>query len=73
MNRSPQSPREERTAWSPALIGFYVGCAMVSIGAAVAASAWIVFGTPTLVAAGLVMVTVGTFACLRCLRAARQE
>ena len=73
MSGTPQGPRGEPTAWSPALIGFYVGCAMVSIGAAVAASAWIVFGVPSMVAVGLVMVAVGTFACLRCLRAARRE
>ena len=63
----------EQTLWSPALAGFYGGCAAVSIGAAIAASGWIVLDRMTLVTVGLVMVIAGTVTCLRCLRAARRE
>ncbi len=58
---------------SPALVGFYGGCAAVSIGAAIAASGWIVFDRMTMVTVGLVLVIGGSVACMRCLRAARKE
>ncbi len=73
MSETPQGAPEERTTWSLALISFYLGCAVVSIGAAVAASGWIVFRQPTMVGVGLVMVAGGAIACLRGLRTARRE
>ena len=73
MSQPPPKPTGEQTILSPALVGFYGGCAAVSIGAAIAASGWIVFDRMTMVTIGLVMVIGGSFACLRCLRAARRE
>ena len=73
MSQPRQKPIDEQTVLSPALIGFYGGCAAVSIGAAIAASGWIVFDRMTMVTIGLVMVIGGSFACLRCLRLARKE
>ncbi len=73
MSQPPPKPMGEQTVFSPALVGFYGGCAAVSLGAAIAASGWIVFDRMTMVTVGLVMVIAGTAACMRGLRAARKE
>lgn len=73
MSQPPVKPTGEQTVLSPALVGFYGGCAAVSIGAAIAASGWIVFDRMTMVTLGLVMVIAGTAACMCGLRAARKE
>ncbi len=69
--------RGEPTTWSPGLIGFYLSCTVVAIGAAVAAIVTVVFpdsdAMPTLAVIGGVMVVGGSIAALRTLKAARSE
>ncbi len=73
MSEAPRKPTVERTTLSVGLIGFYAGCAAVSLGAAIAASGWIVFSHQGMAALGLFMVVGGAIACFRCLRSARRE
>jgi len=70
---SPPSPAN----WSPALVGFYVSCAAVSIGAAIAAIVLIVFpeaslATPVAVF-GVLLTGAGCVGAWRSLHAARRE
>ena len=63
--------------WSPATIGFYVGCALVGIGTTVAAFVIIMFPGESFVvpvaALGVVLLLVGSLTAWRYLRKARQE
>lgn len=71
----PRSPQGEQTTWSPGLIGFYVSCGVVSLGAAVTATVSLVevlYSVAALVV-GLAMVVGGAVGCLVSLRAARRE
>ena len=67
----------EPTTWSPGLIGFYLGCAAVGIGAAMAAIALVVFPGETfanaLAVVGAVLVVGGGLGSWLCLRRARRE
>lgn len=69
--------RGEPTRFSPGLIGFYASCGMVSLGAAVAAVGWVVFGgkdfADTVGIVGVVMIVSGCLGALRFLKAARGE
>ena len=69
--------RGEPTKFSPGLIGFYASCAMTSLGAAVAAVGWVVFGgedfANTVGTVGVVMIVAGILGALRFLKAARGE
>ena len=69
--------QSESTSWSPALLGFYVSCGAVGIGAAIAAVVLIVFPKEifavTIAVIGVLMVVVGSVTCLRCLKSARKE
>jgi hypothetical protein len=40
----PAPPRRDEAKLSPPLYAFYASCALVSLGAAIAASCWITFG-----------------------------
>jgi hypothetical protein len=67
----------EPTRFSPGLIGFYASCATVSLGAAVGAVAWIVFGgkdaAGTVAVLGGLMIVAGLIGAIRFLKAARGE
>jgi len=62
----------EGTKWSFALVGFYLSCAGVALGAAVGAAGFLWFeSTPALVV-GITMTLVSTITCFLSLRAARR-
>lgn len=62
---------EERTKWSFALVGFYLSCAGVALGATIAAAGYMWFGSvPALVVGGL-MTAVCSVTCFMSLRSAR--
>ena len=67
----------EPTVLSRELLLFYASCGIVGIGATMAAAVLIVFPESeskwTLAIIGIVMVVVGSVACLRYLKAARNE
>jgi hypothetical protein len=67
----------EQTHWSPGLIGFYVSCASVSLGAAVASVSFLTFGdregTGKFGAVGIGMIVLGAAGALFSLRKARKE
>ncbi len=62
----------EETRWSPGLIGFYAGCAGVSIGAAVAATGYLVFESNPQFIIGVVVVAISAVVCMVSLHAARK-
>jgi hypothetical protein len=71
----PQAPKttQERTHWSPALIGFYASCAFVSLGAAIGAAGYLVFHSTGALIVGCSMIAVSSITCLKSLRKARLE
>ena len=66
-------PTQERTHWSPALIGFYASCAFVSLGAAIAAAGYLVFRSTGALIVGCSMIAISSVACLKFLKKARLE
>jgi hypothetical protein len=70
------SPAEDRsveyTRWSPGLIGFYLSCAGVALGATFAASGHFFFGSSGWLVFGAVMSGVSCITCYLSLKAARR-
>lgn len=62
----------EHTRWSPGLIGFYLSCAGVSLGAAIAFGAHFFFRSTGGLVFGCVMSGVSSVTCFLALRAARR-
>ncbi|MFM1872903.1 MAG: hypothetical protein RL398_2325 [Planctomycetota bacterium] len=62
----------EHTRWSPGLIGFYLSCAGVALGATFAASGHFFFGSSGWLVFGAVMSGVSCITCYISLRAARK-
>ncbi|MEM7206065.1 MAG: hypothetical protein AAF628_37770 [Planctomycetota bacterium] len=75
-DRGPSEPPDV-PSWSPYQVGFYVCCAIVGIGATVAAFVLVMFPdatfTPSLATFGVVLVVTASFGSWRCLRLARGE
>jgi len=63
----------ERTRWSPGLIGFYVSCACVALGATIAAAGYMWFRSIPALVIGIVMTVVSTITCFTTLGAARRH
>lgn len=70
-------PGHEPTPWRPGLIGFYISCAAVGIGAGMAAIVLIVFGDAPFAGAvavlGGALTVAGALGAWLFLRAARRE
>lgn len=62
----------ERTSWSTALVGFYLSCAGVALGAAIGAAGWLWFDSVGALVFGCVMVPACAVTCYLSLRAARR-
>ncbi len=62
----------EHTRWSPGLIGFYLSCAGVALGATFAASGHFFFGSSGWLVFGSVLSAVSCVTCYLSLRAARR-
>ncbi|MBL8723542.1 MAG: hypothetical protein JNK49_05815 [Planctomycetes bacterium] len=62
----------EHTHWSPALLGFYVSCAGVALGATFASAGPLLFGSTTALVLGSLMSAVSAVGCFVTLRAARR-
>jgi hypothetical protein len=69
---APRRPQPEHTKWSPGLIGFYLSCAGVSLGAAIAFGSWFFFTSTGGLVFGCVMSGVSAITCFLSLRAARR-
>lgn len=68
-----QSERDtEHTRWSPGLIGFYLSCAGVALGATIAGGSWFFFESQNGAVFGGVMSAVSCVTCYFSLRAARR-
>ena len=73
MNPSSRPEVEvEHTRWSPGLIGFYLSCAGVSLGAAIAFGSHFLFADTGGLVFGCVMSGVSCATCFLSLRAARR-
>lgn len=70
MSRRPDEA--EHTRWSPALLGFYLSCAGVSLGAAIAFGSHKFFGDPVGTWGGALLSAVSSVTCFYTLRAARR-
>ncbi len=75
MTQTPQhAPSEgEQTTLSWPLIGFYTSCALVALGATVAAASWMWSRSWGGLVAGTVVTIASSVTCLTCLRKARRE
>ena len=75
MTQTPQhAPREgEQTTLSWPLIGFYTSCALVALGATIAAASWMWSRSWGGLVAGTVVTIASSVTCLTCLRKARRE
>jgi hypothetical protein len=62
----------EHTRWSPGLIGFYLSCAGVSLGAAITFGSHFFFRNTGGTWFGIVMTSVSSVTCFLALRAARR-
>jgi hypothetical protein len=62
----------EQKQWSAALVGFYLSCAGVSLGAAIAAAGWLWFGSTGALVFGSAMTLACCVTCYRSLVAARR-
>lgn len=71
-NPPPRRPEVEHTKWSPGLIGFYLSCAGVSLGAAIGFGAWKFFDSTTGLVIGITVSVVSCFTCFLSLQAARR-
>lgn len=72
MSHPPESGTKETTVINGGLFVFYASCAAVSIGAAIGASGWFVYGSVFWTGFGLLWILAGTVGCLLGLRAARE-
>ncbi|MCB9887110.1 MAG: hypothetical protein H6838_16580 [Planctomycetes bacterium] len=66
------STNVEHTKWSPGLIGFYLSCAGVALGATFAASGHFFFGNDVWLLVGGLLSVVSCVTCYYSLRAARR-
>lgn len=62
----------EHTRWSPGLIGFYLSCAGVALGATFAGGGWFFFKSTTGLVGGCVLSGVSIVTCFVSLAAARR-
>lgn len=70
---SQRDPRDvEHTRWSPGLIGFYLSCAGVALGATFAGGGWFFFHDQTWLIGGSVLSGVSIVTCFVSLAAARR-
>jgi hypothetical protein len=69
---SDHDPNVEHTRWSPGLIGFYLSCAGVSLGAAIAFGSHFLFRSTAGLIFGCVMSGVSCVTCFFALAAARR-
>ena len=71
------APARDEARLSASLYAFYASCAVVSLGAAIAASCWITFGdrpfARRLAWVGIAMVALGIASAFRFLRRARGQ
>jgi hypothetical protein len=65
-------PQAEHTKWSPGLIGFYLSCAGVALGATFAAAGKLFFGSDGWLVFGVVLCAVSCVTCYTSLKAARR-
>jgi hypothetical protein len=73
MNPNPkQSPEVEHTRWSPGLVGFYLSCAGVALGAGIAGGGHFFFGSKPGLVFGCVLSGVSVVTCFVSLHAARR-
>jgi len=66
------STNTEHTRWSPGLIGFYLSCAGVALGATIAGGSHFFFEAPSGTMFGSVLSVVSMVTCYISLRAARK-
>ncbi|MGC6486375.1 MAG: hypothetical protein ACON4Z_01915 [Planctomycetota bacterium] len=71
-SQEPQPHEVEHTRWSPGLIGFYLSCAGVALGATIAGGSHFFFGSLGGTVFGTVMSAVSCVTCYTSLRAARK-
>lgn len=75
---APNSPPEarppavEHTHWSMGLVGFYLSCAGVSLGAAIAFGGYFFFESKFALSFGIAMSAISSVTCFFALRAARR-
>jgi hypothetical protein len=70
---SPRDSRDvEHTRWSPGLIGFYLSCAGVALGAGFGGGAHFFFKSTTGTVFGIVLSSVSIVTCFVSLAAARR-
>lgn len=69
---APPPPRVEHTKWSFGLVGFYLSCAGVALGATFAASGYLFFGSTGWLWFGSVLSVVSCVTCFLSLSAARR-
>jgi hypothetical protein len=68
----PLPPQVEHTRWSFGLVGFYLSCAAVCIGTAIAAAGYLLFDSVGSLVFGCILVPVCGAAMYLSLRAARK-
>lgn len=66
-------PQAEHTRWSPGLIGFYVSCAGVALGATFASAGPLLLRSDTALVFGCVLAAVSAVTCYLSLAAARRR
>ncbi len=66
-------PQAEHTRWSPGLIGFYVSCAGVALGATFASAGPLLLGSTSALVFGCVLAGVSAVTCYFSLAAARRR
>lgn len=71
-SHGPQRPETEHTRWSPGLIGFYLSCAGVALGATIAGGSHFFFGSVGGTVFGSAMSGLSCVTCYTSLRAARR-
>ena len=64
-------PQVEGTKWSFALVGFYLSCAGVALGATIGAAGYLWFESTVALVFGCVMTPVCAVTCFTSLKAAR--
>ncbi|MEY3160184.1 MAG: hypothetical protein RIT25_175 [Planctomycetota bacterium] len=72
-SQQPSPPTGEQTTLSWPLIGFYTSCALVALGATIAAASWMWSRSVGGLVAGSVLTIASSVTCLTCLRRARRE
>lgn len=70
--RIPSPPKVEHTRWSLGLVGFYLSCAGVALGATFAAAGYLFFESLGWLVFGSALSVVSCVTCFTSLRAARR-